>query len=151
VYLKGLLWRRHRPLPLAAAAAAREFGLLDELPTIVNDLPYGARRLVGIARAISAQPSVLLLDEPAAGLSGHESRELAILVRRLAVKWGMAILLVEHDMEFVMSLCDHIVVLNFGELIRQGRPSEVSRDPSVVAAYLGDPIEASSDSEIGVR
>ena len=80
----------------------------------MQDLPYGQRRLLAIVRAVATQPSVLLLDEPAAGLSDVETAELAHLVRRLADDWGIAILLVEHDMTFVMSVCDDIVVLDFG-------------------------------------
>ena len=96
------------------------------------------RRLLAIARAVATQPSVLLLDEPAAGLGDLETRELATLVRRLADDWGIAVLLVEHDMNFVMSVCDHIVVLDFGAQIAEGTPDEIRHDPLVVAAYLGE-------------
>ena len=105
-------------------------------------LAFGRRRLVGIARAVATQPSILLLDEPAAGLGDAESAELAALVRRLADEWGIGILLVEHDMRFVMDVCDRIVVLDFGRTIGSGTPEEIRRDPAVVAAYLGEPLEA---------
>jgi ABC-type branched-subunit amino acid transport system ATPase component len=102
-----------------------------------TDLSYGRRRLVAIARAVAASPSVLLLDEPAAGLSSIESQELSKLLRRLADVWGMGILLVEHDLDLVMSVSDRVVVLNFGKEIAHGTPKEVSSDPQVIAAYLG--------------
>jgi sulfate-transporting ATPase len=86
---------------------------------------------------------VLLLDEPAAGLSSAESTELARVVRRLAEEWGMAVLVVEHDMNFVMGVCDQVVVLDFGSMIAAGSPAQVRSDPAVIAAYLGD----DSDSE----
>ena len=89
-------------------------------PRQVQDLPYGQRRLLAIARAVAMQPSVLLLDEPAAGLGDAETAELAHLVRRLADDWGIAVLLVEHDMNFVMSVCDDIVVLDFGARSARG-------------------------------
>ena len=82
---------------------------------------------------------MLLLDEPAAGLGAAETQELAALVRRFADEWGIAILLVEHDMTMVMGVCDHIVVMDFGEKIAEGPPDVVRRDPVVVAAYLGEP------------
>ncbi|MDH6622798.1 ABC-type branched-subunit amino acid transport system ATPase component/branched-subunit amino acid ABC-type transport system permease component [Streptomyces sp. LBL] len=127
-----------RPLPAHALVAVREFGLQDSLYRAVGDLSYGERRLLAIARAVAASPSVLLLDEPAAGLSDEETRELAHLVRRLAEDWGMGVLLVEHDVDMVMSVCDQVVVLDFGRRICAGTPEEVRSDPAVRAAYLGD-------------
>jgi len=127
-----------RPLPTQVLVAVREFGLQDSLDRPVGDLSYGERRLLAIARAVATSPSVLLLDEPAAGLSDDETRELARLVRRLAEDWGMGVLLVEHDVDMVMSVCDQVVVLDFGRRICAGTPDEVRRDPAVRAAYLGD-------------
>jgi len=126
------------PLSGEVASAIREFDLHADLETPVQDLPYGERRLLAIARAVASRPSVLLLDEPAAGLGDVETAELAHLVRRLADDWGMAVLLVEHDMTFVMSVCDELVVLDFGRKIGEGPPALVRHDPAVVAAYLGD-------------
>ena len=137
-YVRDLVHPVSPPLPSSVVAAIREFGLEENLLRNVQDLAYGQRRLLAIARAVATQPSVLLLDEPAAGLGDIETAELAHLVRRLADDWGIAVLLVEHDMNFVMSVCDHIVVLDFGRQIAEGSPDEIRRDPAVVAAYLGE-------------
>ncbi|MFI1486725.1 ATP-binding cassette domain-containing protein [Streptomyces sp. NPDC020747] len=137
-YLKDLVRPGSRPLPAHVLVAVREFGLEAALGRPVGDLSYGERRLLAIARAVATSPSVLLLDEPAAGLSDDESRELAQLVRRLAEDWGMGVLLVEHDVDMVMSVCDEVVVLDFGRRICVGTPEEVRGDPAVRAAYLGD-------------
>jgi sulfate-transporting ATPase len=137
-YISGLVWPADPPLPAAAIAAIHEFGLESDLGRRPSELPYGRRRLVGIARAVASEPSILLLDEPAAGLDDTETAELAELVRRLADDWGIGILLVEHDMGFVMRVCDRIVVLDFGKVIGQGTPGEVRADPAVIAAYLGE-------------
>ncbi|MFF0043028.1 ATP-binding cassette domain-containing protein [Streptomyces mirabilis] len=137
-WLTDLIRPGSRPLPSHVLVAVREFGLQDSLDRPVGDLSYGERRLLAIARAVAASPSVLLLDEPAAGLSDDETRELAHLIRRLAEDWGMGVLLVEHDVDMVMSVCDQVVVLDFGRRICAGTPEEVRRDPGVRAAYLGD-------------
>jgi sulfate-transporting ATPase len=137
--LTGLVWPADPPLHSAAVAAIQEFGLGGDLHQKVSDLSFGRRRLVGIARAVATQPSVLLLDEPAAGLGETESRELAALVRRLADEWGIAVLVVEHDMTFVMGVCDELVVLDFGRVIGRGTPQAVRSDPAVISAYLGKP------------
>ncbi|HEX6312133.1 MAG TPA: branched-chain amino acid ABC transporter permease/ATP-binding protein [Acidimicrobiia bacterium] len=138
-YLTDLVWPRNPALPGTAVAAVREFGIEGDLARRPSELPYGRRRLVGIARAVASEPSVLLLDEPAAGLDERETAELGDLVRRLAKEWGLGVLLVEHDVALVMSVCDRIVALDFGQVIAEGTPDEIRRSAAVVAAYLGKP------------
>ena len=155
-YVRDLVWPKSPPLPSSMVAAIREFGLEGDLDRLVQDLPYARRRLLAIARAIAAQPSVLLLDEPAAGLGDVETGELVHLVRRLADDWGIAVLLIEHDMNFVMSVCDRIVVLDFGRQIAEGTPEEIRNNPAVVAAYLGEheddgPVEREPAPVVGVE
>src|SRR5262249_23058239 len=116
----------------------QEFDLAGDLDTEVQSLSFGKRHLLALARAVASRPSVLLLDEPAAGLSESETMELVQIVRRLASDWGMAVLLIEHDMTFVMAVCDRLVVLDFGSIIATGTPDEVQHDPVVLAAYLGE-------------
>ena len=140
-YLRDLVWPVNPPFPTEVVRAIVEFQLDQDLHRDVKDLSYGKRRLLAIARAVAMHPSVLLLDEPAAGLSSAESVELALVVRRLAEEWGMAILVVEHDMNFVMGVCDQILVLDFGRLIASGTPQQVRSDPAVIAAYLGEEVD----------
>ncbi|MDT2006138.1 branched-chain amino acid ABC transporter ATP-binding protein/permease [Rhodococcus opacus] len=137
-YLGDLVWPRQEKLSSTAAAAIEEFELEPWLDRPAEELPYAQRRLVAIARAAAMGPSVLLLDEPAAGLGEAATAELAILIRRLATKWGLGVLLVEHDMSFVMGVCDRVVVLEFGKKLAEGTPDEVIENPAVISAYLGD-------------
>ena len=111
-------------------------GLLALRDEKAGNLALGQQRLVEIARALCAAPDILLLDEPAAGLRHHEKNELAGLLKELRAG-GMSIVLVEHDMRFVMGIADEIVVLNFGEKLAEGRPQQIRRDPLVLQAYLG--------------
>jgi len=136
-YLRDPIRPRNVPLPAAAHYAVHSFGLADSLDLLPSALSYGERRLLGIARAVAAQPSVLLLDEPAAGLGQEERANLAKLIRSLAEDWNMAVLLVEHDMNLVMEVCDRVVVLDFGRKIAEGAPREVANNADVVRAYLG--------------
>ena len=137
-YVTSLLWAREEPLPPLAVMALDEFGLAADLHRRPRELSYGRRHLVSLARAVAAGPSVLLLDEPTAGLDQAETARIGGLIRRLAVDWGMAVLLVEHDVELVMTACDRIVALEFGAVIAEGSPEQVRTDPLVRAAYLGE-------------
>jgi ABC-type branched-subunit amino acid transport system ATPase component/branched-subunit amino acid ABC-type transport system permease component len=139
-YLTDLVWPRRTPLAPTAAAAVEEFGLGPDLYRRPEELPYGRRRLVAIARAIAAEPSVLLLDEPAAGLGEDETAELGELIRRLATEWGIGVLLVEHDVGLVLDVCDRVVVLDEGKVLAEGAPEVVRNSPEVIAAYLGEPV-----------
>jgi branched-chain amino acid transport system ATP-binding protein len=124
----------------AVEATARrlldDVGLAAQAQTRAAVLPYGQKRLLEITRALAAEPRLLLLDEPAAGLNREETGRLAALLRRIAAA-GTAILLIEHDMGLVMEVADRIAVLDFGRLIAQGSPDEIRRNPDVIAAYLG--------------
>ena len=111
-------------------------GLLHLADTRADDLPYGSQRLVEIARATVARPKLLLLDEPAAGLNGVESRRLVDLIRAIR-SGGTTILLVEHHMDVVMPSCDCITVLNYGQRLANGSPAEIRAHPEVIKAYLG--------------
>ena len=129
--------RREEAALLAEARRQIErCGLLDYIDTPAASLPLGQQRIVEIARALAGQPSLLLLDEPAAGLRHLEKQSLAKLLSQLRAE-GLAILVVEHDMEFVMNLADRVTVLEFGTVIASGTPAAVQADPRVLAAYLG--------------
>jgi sulfate-transporting ATPase len=149
-YLENLVRAGREPAPPAAAAAVEAFRLGADLDRLPNELPAGRRRLVAIARAVAAEPSVLLLDEPAAGLDEGESAELAQLVRRLADDWAIAVLLVEHDVDLVMSTCDKVIVLDFGHPIAVGTPAEVRSSQAVIDAYLGKSTSEDAETDHGV-
>jgi branched-chain amino acid transport system ATP-binding protein len=133
-----------------AALRERSLAILDELGVadvagrLPGSLPYPLQKRVSLARALVADPEILLLDEPASGLSAAEMDELGELIRGL--RGRMAVMLVEHHMDLVMSVCDRIVVLDFGKMIATGTPAEVRADDRVLAAYLGDEVDANDES-----
>jgi ABC-type branched-subunit amino acid transport system ATPase component/ABC-type branched-subunit amino acid transport system permease subunit len=136
-YAKDLVRPGRRPTSAVIDDVAEALGLEELLDERTTALSQGNARLVGIARAVVAEPAVLLLDEPAAGLDSHETEEFGSVVRMLADRMGMGVVLIEHDVPLVISVCDRIVVLDFGHQIAEGTPAEIGQDEQVISAYLG--------------
>lgn len=132
---------RHRPPSrrIGVEEALERFGLIDVADQRANQIPYGRQRHLELARAVVLAPDLLLLDEPSAGLNEVETGALMAVIRKLGEDFGFGILIVDHDLAFIMSMCGRIYVMNEGRLIASATPQEVQRDPEVIRAYLGTP------------
>lgn len=111
--------------------------LSDKKMELASNLSYGEQRKLEIARALASQPKLLLLDEPAAGMNPQETDELRQMIEIIRKQFGLTVLLIEHDMKFVMGICERIMVLDYGRIIAQGTPAEIKENPEVIKAYLG--------------
>ncbi len=130
--------RNERKLVDTAMEIAETLHLVEELDNLVKNLPYGLQKRVEFARALAAEPEMILLDEPVAGCNEEETGEIKDIVRQVNEQFGITVLLVEHDMSMVMNVCDTIYVINFGANLADGSPAEIQRNPDVISAYLGE-------------
>ena len=130
-------WKEEKAIRDQAWAILDRLGLTGHAEALAGNLSFGQQRLVEFARALATEPSLLLLDEPAAGLNIYETGELARLIMRVR-DWGITVLVVEHDMSLVMDISDAVVVLHHGSKIAEGKPTEIQRHPEVIRIYLGD-------------
>ncbi|MEY8467966.1 ABC transporter ATP-binding protein [Faecalibaculum rodentium] len=118
----------------------KEVGLYAKRNELSVNLPYGEQRKLEIARALAIQPKILYLDEPAAGMNPQETADLTALIHRIRKKYGLTVILIEHDMSLVMKICERIFVLDYGKLIASGSPEEIRKNEFVIKAYLGEEI-----------
>ena len=130
--------RIEKMLEEEALKIAKMLNIEDEMDNSVRNLPYGLQKRVELARALAAKPEIILLDEPVAGCNDEETSELEQIVRRVNEELGITILLVEHDMSMVMSICDYIHVINFGANLAAGAPTDIKSNRDVINAYLGE-------------
>jgi len=133
----GRYFREEREIEEESMRLLSIFKLEDKANEMAKNLPYGAQRRLEIARALAAKPKLLLLDEPAAGMNPQETKELMDMIRWIRKEFGLTVLLIEHDMNLVMGICERIYVLEYGTIIASGRPEEIKEDPEVIRAYLG--------------
>lgn len=130
-------WRGEREQHKKALELLSLFNMQDQASVKAGSLPYGAQRRLEIVRALATSPKLLLLDEPAAGMNPKETEELMDTIMRIRDEFQIAIMLIEHDMNLVMGICEGICVLNFGKVIAKGTPDEIQNNPAVIEAYLG--------------
>lgn len=138
----GRYHREEKDLEEKAIKILEIFKLGHKKDEIAKNLPYGEQRRLEIARALAAQPKLLLLDEPAAGMNPQETQELMQMIKWIKNEFDLTILLIEHDMHLVMNVCERIYVLEYGNVIAQGTPEEIKNNPRVIEAYLGEEVES---------
>ena len=138
IFHLGAYHRVEKEFDDAAMDLLKIFGLEKFRDYKAANLPYGQQRKLEIARAMATKPKLLLLDEPAAGMNPNETQELMDTIELIREKFGITILLIEHDMKLVSGICEQVTVLNFGRILRQGITKEVLKDPEVVKAYIGE-------------
>lgn len=137
-----IYWREEARIDQEARALLQIFGMEGKAAEKASNLPYGEQRKLEIARAMAAKPQILLLDEPAAGMNPQETQDLCRLITSIRDRFGLTILLIEHDMSLVMKICERILVLDYGELIAEGLPDQIKNNPQVIKAYLGVEVNA---------
>lgn len=130
-------WKQEKEAKQEALSLLSIFDMQDLAEVHAGNLPYGAQRRLEIVRALATKPKILLLDEPAAGMNPSETAELMENIRRIRDRFGIAVILIEHDMNLVMNICEGIAVLNYGRIIAKGTPEEIRKNPLVIEAYLG--------------
>ena len=140
--LSGMLrfpnfWREEKEAKEKAMTLLKIFDLDKYAGMHAGNLPYGEQRKLEIARAMATEPKILLLDEPAAGMNPKETEDLMNTIKLIRDKFGIAVLLIEHDMKLVLGICERLVVLNYGKILASGKPNDVINNPQVVEAYLG--------------
>ncbi len=140
VFRLGRYFGEEEDLDKKALRFLEIFQLAHRKDEIAKNLPYGEQRRLEIARALAAQPKLLLLDEPAAGMNPQETQQLMDMIRWIRKEFGLTILLIEHDMSLVMGVCERIYVLDYGSIIAQGTPTEIKNNPRVIEAYLGEEV-----------
>ncbi|MEZ3469232.1 MAG: ABC transporter ATP-binding protein [Schaedlerella sp.] len=141
--LEGILrlpryYKVEKEMDEKAMELLKVFDLDRESQTLASNLPYGKQRKLEITRALATEPKLLLLDEPAAGMNPNETKELMETIRFVRDTFDMTVLLIEHDMKLVSGICEELTVLNFGQVLAEGRTSDVLNDPEVIKAYLGE-------------
>ena len=136
----GRYFKEEEDIEAKAIRFLEIFQLADKKDEIARNLPYGEQRRLEIARALAAQPKLLLLDEPAAGMNPQETQQLRQMIRWIRKEFNLTILLIEHDMNLVMNVCERIYVLDYGSIIAKGTPQEIKNNPRVIEAYLGEEV-----------
>lgn len=133
----GSYWKEEADIDAKARSILSVFNMEDKADHIACNLPYGQQRKLEIARALATGAKVLLLDEPAAGMNPTETAELMTAIYTIRDKFQLSVLLIEHDMSLVMSVCERLVVIDYGQIIATGTPFEIANNPRVIGAYLG--------------